>query len=188
MSARSADAESRDNSPQEHDGSPDRRASKKRKVLSCYPCRNRKMKCDRVYPVCGRCQKTGRDDQCHYDPRLLEEAPHHNGSHVHGTNDTFGRSENWPPHDMSGSATLDMLRFQSRIQERRIQELERKLTVQESHNTPSQPRYAQSTETQIKEEIMFRGKGFKTAFHGCSSVMSTISQVHGRVLGLMYTC
>jgi hypothetical protein len=30
---------------------------------------------------------------------------------------------------------------------------------------------------------MFRGKGFKTSFHGWSSVMSTISQVRGDVLG-----
>jgi hypothetical protein len=26
-------------------------------------------------PVCGRCQKTGRVDQCTYDPRLLDDLP-----------------------------------------------------------------------------------------------------------------
>lgn len=46
MSTRSA--ESRDNSPENDADAPEKRASKKRKVLSCYACRNRKMKCDRI--------------------------------------------------------------------------------------------------------------------------------------------
>jgi hypothetical protein len=177
MSAKSADAESRENSP-EQDGSIEKRTSKKRKVLSCYACRSRKMKCDRVYPVCGRCQKTGRSDQCSYDPRLLEESQMQVGQplsteapitmftmHDNGINDDHGKA--------FGS---DPLRWKMRMQERRIEMLEKKLAASTSSN-PSQLKNVPFKEPDIEEEMMFRGKGFKTQFHGTTSVMSMISQV-----------
>lgn len=43
---------------------------RRRKVLSCYDCRRRKLQCDRVLPACGRCTKTGRASNCLY----LEDA------------------------------------------------------------------------------------------------------------------
>jgi hypothetical protein len=175
MSARSADAasQSRENSP-DHEGSPGRRTSKKRKVLSCYACRNRKMKCDRIYPVCGRCQKTGRGDQCTYDPRLLKDLTESNAIHTNAPN--FAPSERNAHDDPVASASLDALRTRARAQERRIRELEHSLAAQRSHNNPSQRRHVQPQEPEFAEEMMFRAKGFKTAFHGSSSVMSTIWQ------------
>lgn len=41
--------------------------TRKRKVLSCYDCRRRKMRCDRESPSCGRCRKAGLADTCFYD-------------------------------------------------------------------------------------------------------------------------
>jgi hypothetical protein len=160
------------NSPEGHDGSSQQRTSKKRKVLSCYACRNRKMKCDRVYPVCGRCQKTGRADQCTYDPRLLEE---NGGAHADG-GPSFTLAER-PADGNVSTETSDALQWKVRTQERRIAMLEQKLAAKEGSKNPSQYEDIVPGEPEIKEEMMFRGKGFKTQFHGVTSVMSMISRV-----------
>ena len=182
MSTRSADGDSRENTP-ELDGSPgSRRTSKKRKVLSCYACRNRKMKCDRVYPVCGRCQKTGRADQCTYDPRLLEDLTGENGIRmaIHTAPSAQQGTEN--QEYAVGDTSLEALRWKARAQDRRIEELERKLVVKDDSSKPSHFLDVTPAETVHKEEIMFRGKGFKTQFHGSTSVMSTIAQVYSNLL------
>lgn len=179
-STKSAEPDSRENSP-DQDDTADKRTSKKRKVLSCYACRSRKMKCDRVYPVCGRCQKTGRTEQCSYDPRLLEEAqvrPGHpltaNGHNVMLNMHDSGSNENHAKDD-----SLEALHWKMRLQERRIETLEKKLAATSNGNnaSPSQLKDLPIKEPEISEEMMFRGKGFKTQFHGTSSVMSMISQV-----------
>jgi hypothetical protein len=178
MSTKSAEHESRDNSP-EHDELAEKRTNKKRKVLSCYACRSRKMKCDRVYPVCGRCQKTGRADQCSYDPRFLEEAHAQNGQPLtmSAPNTMFTMHDSGVNEDHVAEGSSDALRWKLRMQERRIEMLEKKLAAASSNNNPSQLRDSSPTEPEIAEEMMFRGKGFKTQFHGTTSVMSMISQV-----------
>jgi hypothetical protein len=177
MSVRSADADSRENSP-DHEGSPGgKRTSKKRKVLSCYACRNRKMKCDRIYPICGRCKKTGRSDQCTYDPRLLDDPMGTHGLNPDAHHTTVPFRETGAHSNGSGPASLDALRSKARAQERRIEELERKLAATEGKDSPSLYRNSKPDEPEIKEEMMFRGKGFKTQFHGSTSVMSTFAQV-----------
>jgi hypothetical protein len=177
MSSRSVEAGSRENSP-EQDGSPEgKRASKKRKVLSCYACRNRKMKCDRVYPVCGRCQKTGRADQCTYDPRLLGDHGDINTFQIDGHNASVTRDNHGTGEHGSASSSFDALHWKARAQERRIEELERQLAAKDNSNPPSQFKNFHPSEPENQEEMMFRGKGFKTQFHGSTSVMSTIAQV-----------
>jgi hypothetical protein len=64
------------------------------------------------------------------------------------------------------------------MQERRIAMLEKKLINQEGTQNPSQYEDVVSDEPEIKEEIMFRGKGFKSQFNGATSIMSMISMVH----------
>lgn len=177
MSARSAEPDSRDNSP-DHEGSPGgKRTSKKRKVLSCYACRNRKMKCDRVYPVCGRCQSTGRADQCTYDPRLLEDGMSNIGVHADGQQASVTLPDSGAQATIFGSSTTLTLQSKARAQERRIEELERKLAARQGDNAPSHYKDPKIAEPDTKEEIMFRGKGFKTQFSGSTSVMSLIAQV-----------
>ncbi|KAF9692224.1 hypothetical protein EKO04_009745 [Ascochyta lentis] len=177
MSAKSADLESRDHSP-DQDESADKRTSKKRKVLSCFACRNRKMKCDRVYPVCGRCQKSGRADQCSYDPRLLEEAQVQNGQSLaaDAPNTMFTMHDSGINEDYAKDSSSDALRWKMRVQERRIEMLEKKLAATARIKNPSQLTDVPTKEPDIPEEMMFRGKGFKTQFHGSTSVMSMISQ------------
>ncbi|KAE8420409.1 hypothetical protein BDV36DRAFT_249813 [Aspergillus pseudocaelatus] len=61
-------------------------ARRKRKPLSCSLCRRRKLACDREYPSCSRCRKTGNSDSCSYeDP----PAPSH---HNQRTSDVSGQS------------------------------------------------------------------------------------------------
>jgi len=41
--------------------------TKRRRIaLSCVDCRRRKVKCDRTYPACIRCQNGGQADSCNY--------------------------------------------------------------------------------------------------------------------------
>ncbi|KAH7401722.1 fungal-specific transcription factor domain-containing protein [Phaeosphaeria sp. MPI-PUGE-AT-0046c] len=177
MSARSAEPDSRDNSP-DHEGSPGgRRTSKKRKVLSCYACRNRKMKCDRVYPVCGRCQTTGRADQCTYDPRLLEDGIGVNGVHANGQLAQVTLPDAGTQLPMFGGSSTITLQSKARAQERRIEELERKLAAKQADSSISHFQDLKTPEPDTKKEMMFRGKGFKTQFNGSTSVMSLIGQV-----------
>lgn len=184
MSTRSA--ESREHSP-DQDDSPEKRASKKRKVLSCYACRNRKMKCDRVYPVCGRCQKTGRADQCTYDPRLIEDLQHVNGDgHTAGGPGAPHLQDSHYGLPASTSVPSDALSWTVRAQERKLAALERKLASIEQANATSpatlEPYHgddfdAPAPEPAFREEMMFRGKGFKTRFYGSTCPMSLLAQV-----------
>ncbi|RDW89942.1 transcription factor domain-containing protein [Aspergillus mulundensis] len=40
-------------------------------AASCEPCRKDKVRCDHELPVCGRCQKRNRANQCYYHPAPL---------------------------------------------------------------------------------------------------------------------
>ena len=40
---------------------------RKRRIFSCSECRRKKLRCDRVYPSCGRCQESSHATSCVYD-------------------------------------------------------------------------------------------------------------------------
>lgn len=170
---------SRENTPEGPEGdhgSSQQRTSKKRKVLSCYACRSRKMKCDRVFPVCGRCKKTGRSHECTYDPRLVQESRANTGAQAEG-----GMSFTLTARPADGDVpvdTSDALQWKIQVQERRIAMLEQRLASQVNTRKASQYADMVADEPEIKEEVMFRRKGFKSQFQGPTSVMSTISTVH----------
>ncbi|KAI5368862.1 hypothetical protein J4E82_010317 [Alternaria postmessia] len=126
------------------------------------------MKCDRVFPVCGRCQKTGRGHECTYDPRLLEE------SHSDAGAASIALAER-PADSNPSSDSPDALQWKLRTQERRIAMLEHKLATRDDTRNPSRFEAVVPDEPEIKEEIMFRGKGFKSHFNGATSIMSMIS-------------
>ena len=52
---------------------------RRRKALSCYDCRRRKLRCDREYPSCSRCRKSGQADSCLYDSGSLEPKDYGDG-------------------------------------------------------------------------------------------------------------
>jgi hypothetical protein len=178
MSARSA--ESRENSP---DASTEKRTSKKRKVLSCYACRDRKMKCDRVYPVCGRCQKAGKASQCTYDPRLVEALYTSADSQFEGKE----RAEYPIPGVSYGPSPINTieasaLAWNSKLHEQRLIALEQKLATssgtwgnKNAHISPLDG--SDDRDLGNEEEMAFRGKGLNTRFYGSTSPYSLIAKV-----------
>ncbi|RMZ73896.1 C6 zinc finger domain containing [Pyrenophora seminiperda CCB06] len=160
----------------DHHEASQQRISKKRKVLSCYACRSRKMKCDRVFPVCGRCQKTGRSSECAYDPRLIEESRANAGAQTEGGMSFTPTTR--PTDGQSPADTSDALRWKIHVQERRIAMLEQRLAIQFDAKKSAQYTDIVAAEPAFKEEVMLRRKGFRSQFHGPTSVMSTISTYH----------
>lgn len=45
---------------------------RRRPALSCVPCHQRKLKCDREFPACERCKKNGRAQECLYRERTTQ--------------------------------------------------------------------------------------------------------------------
>ncbi|KAH0592154.1 hypothetical protein MHUMG1_10106 [Metarhizium humberi] len=63
-----------DSSPSEPSPGDKQVQKRTRILLSCAPCRNSKLKCDRQQP-CSQCEKKGRMDQCVYAPRPVKKKP-----------------------------------------------------------------------------------------------------------------
>lgn len=174
--------------PTDHPENP--RPHKKRKTLSCFPCRDRKMKCDRVYPVCTRCRKTGRPELCTYDPRLLHEPhaaqhlPHSNLMQHSRKNQAAGRTTN----RMHATSARPTQKLDPRAY-RKSMELSSSLPVPDrprpanvpSLASPSEPvsgAYHEEGDRRLIEDISFRGKGFKSVFAGSTSVYAIMSKVN----------
>ena len=78
---------------------------------------------------------------------------------------------------VSAHSTSDALHWKLRMQERRIEALERKLAAEDDSRMAAKYGDFAPDEPIVEEEMMFRGKGFKTQFHGVTSVMSIIARV-----------
>lgn len=52
-----------------------RTRKRRRRTMACMQCRSRKLRCDREYPVCGRCQKGKNPEQCTYEDGFLWQQP-----------------------------------------------------------------------------------------------------------------
>lgn len=58
------------------DPQPEQRVRKRRRrTMACTQCRSRKLRCDREYPVCGRCQKGKSPSSCTYEDGFLWQQP-----------------------------------------------------------------------------------------------------------------
>jgi len=63
-------------------------ASKRRRIaFSCLDCRRRKLKCDRIFPSCGRCQKGGHPNACTYDSEAVDTLNQSSGNGIGNTRD-----------------------------------------------------------------------------------------------------
>jgi hypothetical protein len=172
------------------DAFPGKRTAKRRKVLSCYACRSRKMKCDRVFPVCGRCARTGRANSCAYDPRLLEPQ-NGNPPDLTGEPDAVQRSQHIHPTlepqalPVPGIKPPDTVTWKLKMQEQRIEMLEKQISILEGAKNASHPPTSSPLEHQEPgrdvstrtEAMLFRGKSFKTQFYGPTSPLSLLSHV-----------
>jgi hypothetical protein len=87
----------------------------------------------------------------------------------------------------SAAGSSDALTWKLRMQERRIELMEKKLAGLADANEPpldypSRFDDFQPEEPHLREEMMFRGKGFKTQFHGSTSALSSLAtaSIHRR--------
>ena len=195
-----SDAATRSRSP-DAGGSEHKR---RRKVLSCYDCRRRKLQCDRGVPACSRCTKAGQAANCLYlddandmPSRAVVDSAARGGTNSDLTgaaqDGSFGRPTH-PPH--SATSTGDYL-SRLEFQDRRIKQLEAALTRVSPNPTipsimqlkasklPLSPESivgtsaaenSGSTATD-RETMMLRGKSFKTQFFGLTHPGSLIAYI-----------
>ena len=176
---------------------------RKRKVLSCFACRSRKLKCDRNYPSCARCEKAGQVADCYYDDVPMEGMGSRSKSKVPEPRTTAMHSST--PSPMVSSVASKRLNTvaspqSSQVQESRIKYLERRVALLEHRRIPSTNTlgdqeqlgisiaddpdtcddYHILTDQQMNEEpIVFRGKEFKTRYYGPSNPISTADYFPG---------
>lgn len=197
------------NQGNQSDASPEETQSSKRRriALACLDCRRRKLKCDRNFPACSRCQKSGNAASCIYDPDAVEAIAISASAERNRTNGTFinghgevdngsasktGTSPSSFVHhhalDTDESAVAGLRAHIYRL-ENRVIGLE-KITNDPQHRygtlAGSRARVSQTRapfpeksvpEDSEKELMLFRGKSFKTQFYGVSHHTSYLSCV-----------
>lgn len=176
----------RDVSPDNGHG-PDRK--RRRKILSCTDCRRRKVQCDRSLPACSRCVKADKAASCIYE----DETP--TDSNSLGNQPLFASSVS---KQINGQASVSVSRevwddMLSRLlhQERTIQRLhDERTNLMRSNRSkyisePGRDAF-EAIDNDGKgsqpESMMFRGKAFKTQFHGPTDARSALMHVCSFIL------
>ncbi|KAK1065175.1 hypothetical protein LTR12_003942 [Friedmanniomyces endolithicus] len=161
---------------------------RRRKVLSCFDCRRRKLQCDRAMPACGRCTKAGQVSDCLYIDETTDSLP--DGPTGRGS---FEGHISRPIQQTAAPVgdTLSRLEYQ----DRRIKQLEAALAntghtqitdavhrmkvsklplTPESGMAATEQTGATATD---RETMLLRGKSFKTQFHGSTHPGSLIAHI-----------
>ncbi|QGA19506.1 hypothetical protein EYB26_007195 [Talaromyces marneffei] len=76
---------------------------RRRRTVACTQCRTRKLKCDREYPACSRCLKSGIPDRCKYEDSFVWQQPNT------VTASTTGATATTTPPPNGGVAGIDRL-------------------------------------------------------------------------------
>lgn len=154
---------------------------RRRKVLSCYDCRRRKLQCDRVMPACGRCVKAGQAASCLYLDDAADTPVRPARPETGMRRGPFDGHYSRPIHSVDHSGDLlGRLEFQ----DSRIKQLESALaqaSAATEHSAvhrlkasalPITPESVQGHDAGAsvtdRETMLLRGKSFKTQFHGTS--------------------
>lgn len=141
---------------------------RRRKVLSCWDCRRRKLQCDRAFPACGRCTKAGKAESC-----LYIDDPHSDAS-------TTKVARSRPERQVNRSVDVEA-RLETKDQ--RIRELEAQLphngrsiaapmiSLRESRFPPTPDSATAQDNTGAatvmdRESMVLRGRSFKTKYFG----------------------
>ncbi|KAF2484524.1 hypothetical protein BDY17DRAFT_323369 [Neohortaea acidophila] len=163
---------------------------RRRKVLSCYDCRRRKLQCDRAQPACSRCTKNGQAASCRYIDDPSDASPRNADESEYAAKDLDGDGP--PGRALAPTLSSDTL-TRLEYQDKRIRELESALahsiqsqfSAQKPHRklplTPdsmilmdTSPAVVNATD---RETMLLRGKSFKTQFHGISHPGSIIAYI-----------
>ena len=171
---------------------------RRRKALSCYDCRRRKLKCDRELPTCNRCRKAGQASSCSYDERALP--PMQNGLNVppsvKQSTPTPQAPPSWPP-SYPGYEPRQLDRIENRLSSLMASQTpgtwqfigEVAPATKHSQERPAiasdAERYLASTRKRLPTETsIFRGDNFQTQYYGSSNPTSAIAHVRGVAINL----
>lgn len=169
---------------------------RRRKVLSCYDCRRRKLQCDRAVPACGRCIKSGQASKCVYLDDT-SEAPAislrlSQSSAIINSNPQSSAENHGSSYKVPAEPPAE---FHSKIQDQdaRIRQLEialarpsysaetvasRSILLSKLPPTPESVKEQQtSTSINDRETMLLRGKSFETQFSGTTHPLSLIAHV-----------
>lgn len=180
--------DSRQSPQHEKNGSAEGSVKRRRIALACLDCRRRKLKCDRVFPACSRCQKVGHPENCTYDPNAIDSLNERPSM-------DFARQNRYPEshpnalrrhpdpnylanHQSLGSDYGVIAGMQSHIDqlESRITGLERTVNLNQQHAEPPNSRIEYDG-PEDKEFMTFRGKNYKTVFYGATHDTSSFNHV-----------
>ncbi len=194
-----------DSAPNDHSPQDDTQPSSKRRriALACLDCRRRKLKCDRLFPACTRCQRGGHSDTCTYDADAIEmvaspasmekirTAPMHRENAIPDVNQLPKQPatpNSFVQHHGFDTDNSSIGRLQTHIYqlENRLIGLER--ILHGSRHWPEKSRRVDPTkdahlnalrdpDPDVEELMMFRGSSFKTQFYGATHHTSSLSHV-----------
>ena len=154
---------------------------RRRKVLSCYDCRRRKLQCDRALPACGRCQKAGHSSSCTYS----EDAETSVKSRLSEQHDNTNRSST-AAHEHPEDVFQTVKRQQLRIQqlEAALDRHSAKMDLPFRPQAPGFPltpvsvqQHESNNKINDRETMLMRGKSFKTQFSGTTHPLGTLAHI-----------
>lgn len=178
-------------------GEKQQQQKKRRKALSCNECRRRKLKCDRTYPTCTRCQKSGDAELCVYETNPKDVADssdqnqaanierpnstncpppngnihHHKHGHMHGPHHPFH-----PPHFRKGrddDISEEVMLHRRRARAEKVTLLENRIASLEGmlarQTDVSRTTLPRQKGDTSTNDTFFRGKGFRTQYYGPSN-------------------
>ncbi|KAJ5083652.1 hypothetical protein N7456_013079 [Penicillium angulare] len=162
---------------------------RKRKVYSCHECRRRKLRCDRGFPSCNRCQRTGQADACIYDgppPKLaLSETP---TALAARTPVVMPEASTHEVHRPQIAPSISAGRLSSNLEAERNNGTWQLLSArsapvfQYEHQRPAvkadneEPALESSRQDSIRT-VIFRGENFRTQYFGGSNPASLIGHL-----------
>ena len=157
-------------------------------MLTCHPCRRRKLQCDRAVPTCERCANAGLADTCSYINETTDTLRHTPEPREYNAVHFGAECDRVPSRESSTHATPDVAQgctLISRLesQERRTKKLEiavARLEQDEAHNAKHQnssetlePITASDSTDMVagvtsRATLLLQGNSFKIQFWGLS--------------------
>ena len=172
---------------------------RKRKALSCFDCRRRKLKCDREAP-CGRCRKAGHPETCVYNPETSATTDIvHENRDIPAQQLRRKHSDSWQLRDEAethllwvenGTQSMESVVSKVYSQSERIAQLESRVALLENlarqplrqertHavNSPEALAIREKEQRNEPETMLVKGKAFRTIFYGASNATSILAHV-----------
>ena len=173
---------------------------RKRKALSCYECRKRKLRCDRDTP-CARCLKAGHPETCVYNPEVLplnadivHEDPSLNLQQPQRSDFNGWHSRDKAERHLLGGGQvpghIETILSSLRSHNAEIEQLKSRLANWTAQCQPPQrqehayttsitksPVFPQREQEEEPETMFFKGKAFRTQFYGASNATSILAHV-----------